>query len=267
MLFADHALARRLEAAKIEGNVAYRLSQERLRPGSTDCLPVAGGHAVFAGAGSPISRVTGLGMTQAVSAADLDQIESFYRSHQTPILIDLCPLADASLTRELGRKGYGVRGFRNVLYRPLQYGEVMPGPASGLRVTRAAPTEHERWVGTVESGFANSDSVIAPDESLGRSMFHADGVICFLAWAGADAGAGGALAFRSGVGLLSSTSTRPSFRGRGLQTALVWARLRVALAGGCDLAAVETTPGSASQRNIERAGFRIAYTIQTMALD
>jgi hypothetical protein len=30
---------------------------------------------------------------------------------------------------------------------------------------------------------------------------------------------------------------------------------------------VQTVPGSASQRNVERAGFRIAYTKPTMILD
>ena len=29
---------------------------------------------------------------------------------------------------------------------------------------------------------------------------------------------------------------------------------------GCDLAVTESAPGSASQRNMERLGFRIAYT-------
>jgi hypothetical protein len=42
--------------------------------------------------------------------------------------------------------------------------------------------------------------------------------------------------------------------------ALLQARLAAARRAGCDLAVVGTSPGSDSQRNIERAGFTLAYT-------
>jgi len=41
---------------------------------------------------------------------------------------------------------------------------------------------------------------------------------------------------------------------------LLHARLTTAAAAGCDLATVQTAPGNASQRNVERLGFRLAYT-------
>jgi hypothetical protein len=49
-------------------------------------------------------------------------------------------------------------------------------------------------------------------------------------------------------------------RRRGLQSALLRERMRYALAHGYDLAMMAAQPGSDSQRNAERAGFRIAYT-------
>jgi len=42
------------------------------------------------------------------------------------------------------------------------------------------------------------------------------------------------------------------------------ARLAAATTAGCDLATVQTTPGSGSQRNVERMGFRLAYTKPTL---
>jgi len=45
-----------------------------------------------------------------------------------------------------------------------------------------------------------------------------------------------------------------------VQTALLGARIAWAAARGCDLAVSITAPASISQRNIERAGFRVAYT-------
>ena len=45
-----------------------------------------------------------------------------------------------------------------------------------------------------------------------------------------------------------------------LTGALLEARLQTAVDAGCDLAMMVAAPGSASQRNAERQGFRIAYT-------
>ena len=50
----------------------------------------------------------------------------------------------------------------------------------------------------------------------------------------------------------------PSFRHRGVQRRF-FARLAHALAAGCRLAMICTQPGSGSQRNAERQGFRVAY--------
>lgn len=50
-------------------------------------------------------------------------------------------------------------------------------------------------------------------------------------------------------------STLPEHRGRGVQRALIAARLALARDAGCDLAFAATAAGSASQRSYERAGF------------
>ena len=46
--------------------------------------------------------------------------------------------------------------------------------------------------------------------------------------------------------------------------ALIHARLSAAAAKGCLMATASTLPGSLSQRNYERAGFRVAYTKAVM---
>ena len=58
--------------------------------------------------------------------------------------------------------------------------------------------------------------------------------------------------------------TLAEFRGRGLQTALLRARMAAAAAAGCGYAVVVTQGGSASQRNCERLGFRLAYSKVTV---
>ena len=72
--------------------------------------------------------------------------------------------------------------------------------------------------------------------------------------------AAGALSIAGDVALLAGASTIPSARRQGAQLALLEARLRYAATQGCTVAMMVTQPGSGSQRNAERHGFRIAYT-------
>jgi len=58
---------------------------------------------------------------------------------------------------------------------------------------------------------------------------------------------------------LTNCATLPSHRGYGLHRALISERLADAQASGATITAADTTPQSGSQRNLERAGFRLAY--------
>ena len=79
--------------------------------------------------------------------------------------------------------------------------------------------------------------------------------------------AGGAVTIRPGIAYFLSDSTLAQYRGRGLQRALIEARLATAVKAGCDLAAVTTLAGTLSQRNYERCGFRVVYTKLNMQRD
>ena len=63
---------------------------------------------------------------------------------------------------------------------------------------------------------------------------------------------------------LFGAATLPQFRKHGIQTAFLHVRMAVATKAGCDLAVTVTLGGSTSQRNAERAGFRVAYSKATM---
>jgi GNAT superfamily N-acetyltransferase len=62
------------------------------------------------------------------------------------------------------------------------------------------------------------------------------------------------------LGAFFGAATLPEFRGRGIQSAFMQERLRIAQQAGCNLAVTLTMPATTSQRNAERAGFRVAYT-------
>ena len=91
-------------------------------------------------------------------------------------------------------------------------------------------------------------------------------VVALLAWIGekAVASAAGLIIAEHNVFAMFGDATLPEFRRRGIQSALVQARLRAAAEAGLDLAAVVTQGGSTSQRNYERMGFRVAYSKATL---
>jgi GNAT superfamily N-acetyltransferase len=93
-----------------------------------------------------------------------------------------------------------------------------------------------------------------------EAAFHNPGVVYFTATVDGIAAGGGALQIHGSTAYFFAASTLPAFRGRGVQGALIAARLGCAGEAGCDLAYTITIAGSASQRNFERAGFAPAYS-------
>ena len=63
-----------------------------------------------------------------------------------------------------------------------------------------------------------------------------------------------------GIAQFTGAATAPAHRRRGVQTALLSARLADAASAGCDIAVVTTQPGSKSQQNVQRRGFDLLYT-------
>ena len=61
------------------------------------------------------------------------------------------------------------------------------------------------------------------------------------------------------IGYLAAAWTLPAFRGRGVHMALIARRLTDALHASCEFGSGQTDLGSASQRNQERAGFKLAH--------
>ena len=73
-----------------------------------------------------------------------------------------------------------------------------------------------------------------------------------------------AFAWRTGSRSSPGATTAPAHRRRGVQAALLSARLADARAAGCDIAVVTTLPGSKSQQNVQRQGFELLYARATL---
>ena len=262
-MFVGLALARRLEMTHAWRGVKYARAQLVWRS-ETNCTveAVAGGFAIYAGDESPLNRAVGLGLHGPVTRADLESVEQFYLSRQAAPRLDLCPLADPSLLDLLSQNGYRLEHFFNVLARPLSDGDI--SLSIEILVTQAMPEEAELWICTTAQGFTENDNPPQTDLDILTPNFHSQDATCFLARIEGQPAGGGAMFIHEGVVELGGASTRSAFRKRGVQIALLQARLAAARKAGCDLAMSMTGPGSDSQRNIERAGFRLAYTKASM---
>jgi len=253
-------LAREIELAEAEAAVACA---ERLVAahgnGAGAVSSVGGGYAVYCGANSPVTQAVGLGLNGVVSKEEFDRLEEFYFSRKETVRVETCPMADGSLMEHYQERGYHVSEFSNVMARPVEKSGVAALPA-GIEIQRAREGEIDLWTLTVAQGFAEHFPVTQELLSVMRLFAEGKNTECYFAWVDGRIAGGATLALRGRIAGLFGASTLPQFRNRGVQTALLEARMQRAAGKGCELAMSLALPGSASQRNITRQGFRTLYT-------
>jgi GNAT superfamily N-acetyltransferase len=263
MLFADLTLARRLETTDALAGIEFARSWAKLNAFTGEVfLPVAGGHAGFGGLDSPVTQAFGLGLDGPVTEADMTAMEEFYRAHGAPVNIETCPLADPSLLKLLNERGYRPIEYSNVFVREITDGDAKswPDPASSVRVLRPTEDEAESYSLVVMKSFFGNADIPPGFLKVFVSCFYAERAYFYRAEVDGVPAGGGMMSIHQGVASLGGAGTLPDFRNRGVQRALLLARLAEAAREGCDLAMVATAPGSGSQRNVERLGFRVVYT-------
>jgi GNAT superfamily N-acetyltransferase len=258
----DVGLAQRLERAEAHANAMFVESRARRMPASGACwMSVGGTFAMFDGVGSPLTQTFGLGVYEPVTPDALESIESFFLSRGSDAFNEVSPLADPSALALLNERGYRPCELTSVLYRPISPAAVAHPPQDGpFAVVVASPAQQVLWADTALRGWSEFAEVREFMTSFGPTAAGAEDAYPFIAFDSHQAVATGMLAIHGGVALLAGASTVPEARGRGAQRALLRARLRLAADRGCTLAMMCAGPGSGSQRNAERQGFRIAYT-------
>lgn len=257
-VFADQALARRLEQTEGRGNAGFVEVQSRQDPASgATWIEVGGTLAMFSGVGSPLTQTFGLGVTTPPTDADFDALESFFTTRGATVCHEVSPLAGVEVFAKLVQRGYQPIELSSVMFQAV-------GPSAAIAVNpritvrQLARDEAGLYASVSARGWSESAEVQAFIEGFARVSV--DYATCIVAEIDGQAIATAALFIWDGVGLLAGASTVPEGRRQGAQLALLDWRLRHLASRGCDLAMMCAAPGSASQRNAERNGFRIAYT-------
>jgi hypothetical protein len=260
--FSDLSLSRRLERAEGRSNADFVEARTNLFPGSdAEWIEVAGAYAMFDGIDSPLTQTFGLGVFGPVTEFDMEEIENFFRRRGAHVHHEVSPLAGPALTVLLNERGYQPIELSSVMYRPIERGVQLASPRNEKVQSRLIQDgEEDLWAQTAAKGW--SELIDFADIILQLSFITAKraGGCSFMAEIDGRPIATGAMFMHDGVALLAGASTIPEGRRQGAQLALLESRLRYAAEHGCDLAMMCASPGSASQRNAERQGFRIAYT-------
>lgn len=259
--FADLDLARRLERTEAVSNAGFVEARAEAFPDvGAKWIEVAGAYAMFDGPGSPVTQTFGLGVFEPLTVEHFDQFEQFFFERGADTFHEVCPLADPSTFALLSERGYKPIEFSNVLYQPISVDLQLDAPRNEhIKVRLTGKDEIDLWADTVFEGWSEFTEVADFLRDLGRVQARSKS-LSFLAELDGKPIAGGALAIVGDVALLAGASTIPSARRQGAQLALLEERLRYGAAHGCNVAMMVTQPGSGSQRNSERHGFRIAYT-------
>jgi GNAT superfamily N-acetyltransferase len=206
-----------------------------------------------------LNRALGVGIDRPVSDDDVQAIMHFFTGRAARFAVPVAPTAQPESLEEMLRArgfdpaGYAWMKFRRGTHRPgnvatdLHIEEIGSERAGDFGAVAAEafelPPTSERWLSQI----------------VGAPGWH-----CFVGYAGHEPAAAGALYVDGAVAWLGVAGTRPQFRGRGAQGAILAARIATAKGLGVETLVTETgerVPGrpSASYRNILRAGFEEAY--------
>ncbi|GIM89913.1 GNAT family N-acetyltransferase [Paractinoplanes toevensis] len=266
-LFCDIALAGRIERAEAQLIAAWNDAARRRRGGSAGfAIPIAGGVASYAEPDSPINKIAGLGFAGLPDPAELDRVERAFADRSAPVQAEVAGLADPALLELLADRGYRLVSFENVLGRAIGGDAERVAPA-GVEVRPIGDDDFDGWLEVVVEATLHPDTqgVPWPEEFPREILENAErdtaGLMRrYLATLDGVPAGGGSMRVADGIAQLTGAGTAPAFRRRGVQSALLAARVADATAAGCDIATIVVQPGSRSQQNAQRRGFDLLYS-------
>ncbi|TVQ60666.1 MAG: N-acetyltransferase [Phycisphaerales bacterium] len=246
--------------------------------------PLAGGTMAYSAPGSCSNQASGLGLRAPVTVAELDRLVAYYRERNEPAAIEVAPFADVSLVHGLRERGFLLKDFEMVFAT-----RVEPGEDCRARMTVALDPSVE--VRRYEPGDAASDRAFLlasmsgfvpegqtePNEGdleVGLNCLRHPRTVNVAAYAEGRIVGAGAMELATDVpdehnrptaiACFFGVSVVPEYRRRGIQQAMIAARLQVCADAGCELACIHAHPGVGTERNALRMGFQHAYTKVTL---
>jgi GNAT superfamily N-acetyltransferase len=205
----------------------------------------------------PVPSFNSVSGLRAGHAHHIAPLVAWYRDNGVAGRFEMAPgNYDSEFGRELARLGYYQSGFHVAMI-----GEPDPsGAAAHGAVERVADAAlMEDYLAAYVAGWGIPERDRERFKQNVRPWRDQPGWSLYLARADGRPAAAATLYVHVQVGYLADGATDPAFRGRGLHAALLRRRIPDATAAGVDFVCGGAEFLSASHRNMERAGMRVAF--------
>jgi len=201
-----------------------------------------------------------------VTIEDLRKIEAAYERNGNIPELDMCEFADKS-GFDLFLNDYTITGSQCEYQQSLAGFQRPPTSGDTVKIDIVSPKDHNTFVQASVEGFRSGGRPAELLKVCAESAAARSDTILFSASIAGDIVGTAAMAMIetpiSKVVVLYCDSCLPSARGKGVHKALLFERLRVARDRGFDLASATAREGSISARNMEKVGFKMAYSCKT----
>ncbi|CAC9892593.1 unnamed protein product [Aureobasidium pullulans] len=265
----NHIIAK-AEAIHLERQILALQTLYPTQGYTTKC--VAGSTTILSPAmlGRKLNHTYGFALEGEVTMDDLHAIEAAYKQNGVHPEIDMCDFADGSAFDLLSAK-YTITGSLCEYQRSLSdfQGPAMLG--SGIEISKLGPEDHDTFIRASVDGFSSTGRAPELLKVLAESAAARSDTILFSASLDGELVGTAAMAIIDvediKVVVFFIDSCLSNARGKGIHKALLLERLRVANDRGCDIAVATAREGSISGRNIEKVGFRQAFSCKTYTND
>jgi GNAT superfamily N-acetyltransferase len=209
------------------------------------------------------NRAIGAGLLGPLAPDGIDQIVRHYTAHGRPACVEVydgstpITVLEALVKAGFADSGHGYESHALARDTPLEIS------IPGVDVRRCEPVEHRRFAELVRDGFGFGDGGIVGEfvadlTVSGLDALGPNGGAFIASFEGEDAGTGELVLTELMAGCYSGTVAE-RFRGRGIQKALIAARVREGLTRGKRIFISQTDPDSPSGHNLRDLGFRTLY--------
>ncbi|NNE12340.1 MAG: GNAT family N-acetyltransferase [Ilumatobacter sp.] len=266
------ALARRLERVEAATQAALNAQLAELYPDlGSRTVEVGGGRLVLNGRHLFVNRLLAGFLDRAPTPRDLRLIRRACASAGLPPAVDLTPATHPRAGVELAAGGYSPADTVSVVFRPVRDVE-SPAPRAdqAIVVDVAHDAELPLWQEISAGGWGHTDPERRSCSDAFAAAWHRiapDGFFIARDRAGGRPLGCAVMTVADGVATLGGMTTLPDERGRGVQAALIAARIRAAEALGCELVTSTARRDGPSERNLLRQGFRRAYDKHVVTIE
>ncbi len=264
-IFPDPGLAAQIDRAEAGLSAAFAAGAAAAGAAVFN-QELGGGRAVLVRRGSPVNKLIGAGFDGALDDSELAAVEEAWAAQGEPMRVELSTLAAPEVGPQLSGRGYRLDGFDNVLGMSVE-------PAAGVNGISVDDADDDVvWRElAVDGSLHPDDSAVTAEvhareaiESVYLDLVRADGFRRVVARVEGEPAGVATLRLDGDVALLCGATTVPRFRRRGVQAAMLAARMNLAHQAGARVAVVTTAPGSQSMRNVMRRGCALLYARAVM---